>query len=221
MPKTTKKRVNSKNKGNAFERQIATELSLWWTEGIRDDIFYRSASSGARSTSRMAAGKTTANSGGDISFLDSLGEPLISWCSIEIKRGYSTCNAQTVLERLPGSKASILEDWIKQAVRSQQDSGAHSWLIIAKKNRAKTVVFLPLLDYMLATGFVRPTQFPYMILANILCPEPDGDDETERHIVCMPLADFFASVKPKDIIGCVKSLKVKSVRQLKERGKHE
>jgi hypothetical protein len=42
--------VNSKQKGGSFERKICKQLSLWITDGKRDDVFWRSAMSGGRAT---------------------------------------------------------------------------------------------------------------------------------------------------------------------------
>jgi len=44
--------MNSKPKGNAFERKICVALSLWVTQGARKDTFWRSAMSGGRATVR-------------------------------------------------------------------------------------------------------------------------------------------------------------------------
>lgn len=71
-----------------MEREVGVLLSRWWTEGKRDDIFYRSNASGARFTQRKKSGKDTAYQGGDITFTDPIGEPLIKAWNIEIKTGY-------------------------------------------------------------------------------------------------------------------------------------
>ena len=63
------------SKGSAFEREISKSLSLWYTEGERDDIFWRSSQSGGRATTRAKKGKKTAASYGDITALDNRGEP--------------------------------------------------------------------------------------------------------------------------------------------------
>lgn len=76
-------------KGGTFENEIAKQLSLWFTDGQRDDIFGRSDGSGGRFTSRWKKGKTTASQSGDITFIDILGEPLIKIWNIEVKTGYS------------------------------------------------------------------------------------------------------------------------------------
>jgi hypothetical protein len=75
-------------KGGSFEREVCTLLSKWWTNGKRDDIFGRSDGSGSRFTARMKRGKDTANQCGDITFTDSIGEPLIKIWSTECKTGY-------------------------------------------------------------------------------------------------------------------------------------
>ena len=77
------------SKGGGFENEVARILSLWWTDGKRDDIFGRSDGSGGRFTARKKKGKDTANMGGDLTFTDSIGEPLIKIWNIEAKTGYS------------------------------------------------------------------------------------------------------------------------------------
>lgn len=89
-------------KGANFERQIAKQLSLWYSKGKRDDIFWRTAISGGRATTRMKQGKQTANSAGDLGFLHHSGKPFIDMCVVEIKRGYNSKKTS------PGAQISIL-----------------------------------------------------------------------------------------------------------------
>lgn len=77
-------------KGGNFERELSVMLSLWWSDGKRDDIFYRSAGSGSRFTSRRKGGKDTFLQGGDIVATDAEGEPLMKALLIEAKTGYGT-----------------------------------------------------------------------------------------------------------------------------------
>lgn len=77
------------SKGGDFENEVAVKLSLWFSDNKRDDIFGRSDGSGGRFTSRMKKGKDTANQGGDITFIDEIGAPLIKIWNIEAKAGYS------------------------------------------------------------------------------------------------------------------------------------
>jgi hypothetical protein len=75
-------------KGGSAEREISVLLSLWWTNGERDDVFYRTNASGARFTNRKKSGKDTAGQGGDICAQDPIGKPLEDAWSIECKSGY-------------------------------------------------------------------------------------------------------------------------------------
>src|SRR3990172_3169984 len=95
------------SKGGGAEREVSTLLSNWWIEG-RDDIFWRSDSSGARFTQRKKAGKDTANQGGDITASDSVGEKLIKNWNIEIKSGYSS---KTKVLDIKGNEKTLLNRW--------------------------------------------------------------------------------------------------------------
>jgi hypothetical protein len=63
-------------KGSAFERSTLKELSTWFSKGERDDIFWRTAGSGARATTRAKTGKMTADSAGDITAIHSSGKAI-------------------------------------------------------------------------------------------------------------------------------------------------
>ncbi len=96
------------NRGGGFEREVSVQLSLWWTEGKRDDIFWRSDSSGARFTQRKKTGKDTAYQAGDITCSDPIGEPLIKNWNIECKTGYS---GKTKIINTKGEEKIILNRW--------------------------------------------------------------------------------------------------------------
>lgn len=77
-------------KGDDFERDVSRMLSLWWTEGKRDDIFWRTSASGGRATARAEyAGRQTKYEHGDVTFTDPVGKPLLDLAVIEAKRGYT------------------------------------------------------------------------------------------------------------------------------------
>jgi hypothetical protein len=76
---------SKRHKGPAFEREMATAFSLWWTDGERDDIFWRTDGSGGRATNRARKGKTTRYQYGDMTFTDPIGKPLIEYASFEFK----------------------------------------------------------------------------------------------------------------------------------------
>jgi len=60
------KKPNGKTKGGEFERLIAKRLSLWLSNGERDDLFWRTNGSGSRHTTRKKLDKDTEGQDGDI-----------------------------------------------------------------------------------------------------------------------------------------------------------
>lgn len=77
-----------KRKGAAFEREVCVSLSRWLTSASnnkRDDIFWRSAMSGGRSTVAKRQNKTLANQAGDLSAIDPLGHKFIDKFIVECK----------------------------------------------------------------------------------------------------------------------------------------
>lgn len=58
--------INSKNKGSKFERDCAKLVSLWVSFGDRDDIYWRTASSGGMATMRAKYGKRADLQVGDL-----------------------------------------------------------------------------------------------------------------------------------------------------------
>jgi len=76
-------------KGQDFERDTCKKLSLWYSNGEREDYFWRTAGSGARATSRFKKAKSTENSAGDVGYLDISGKPFIDYFMLELKRGFT------------------------------------------------------------------------------------------------------------------------------------
>lgn len=129
-------------KGSSYERELCKLLSEWWCPG-RSDIFWRTSSSGARTTQRRKQGKTTAFQGSDITATDPSGFPLIDLFAIEAKRGYSKATMQDSIDRTSGQKLSQLEQWIQQASKASEDAGSFAWLLIQRRNRRDHLVYLP------------------------------------------------------------------------------
>lgn len=77
-------------KGGGAEREVSSLLSLWFTQGVRDDVFGRTDGSGGRFTARRKKGKDTAYQGGDVTFTDPIGEPLMLEWNCEVKSGYGS-----------------------------------------------------------------------------------------------------------------------------------
>ena len=125
-----------KNKGSSFERKICKEMSLWFTENERDDVFFRSASSGAMATQRFKKGKNTAGQQGDITSTDSEGINFINKFSIELK-SYKDFS----LDFLVYKNKSLIHDFWKQCKEDAERSGRNPLLIIKKNKRKEIIIF--------------------------------------------------------------------------------
>lgn len=119
-------------KGSEFEREISKRLSLWWSDGKRDDIFWRTSGSGARATTRRKKSQKTAYEYGDITFTDPDGKPFIDYFLVELKRGYSgggRLDAKRLVEILNNLKqgkvnTSNAENSIKKLLAHSRKSGS-------------------------------------------------------------------------------------------------
>ena len=136
--------MGKSSKGSAFEREICKKLSLWWTHKERDDIFWRTAGSGARATVRGRKGKSTAGHYGDIMAVDSIGADLIKVLTFELKCGYTRFTFMDLLDKLDHAALQEYEKWIMQAMESQRQAGSLFWAVIHRRTRRKTLLYAPI-----------------------------------------------------------------------------
>lgn len=131
---------NPKAKGSQFERDIARRLSIWWMNNTaQDDIFWRTDSSGGRSTQRAKAGKTTQNATGDIASRCAEGDLFVKHFVIEIKRGYNKLDPLTLLDKPENKHHIFLDWWVKLDLECLRDNAAWPMLIF-KRDRVETCV---------------------------------------------------------------------------------
>lgn len=126
--------VNGKGKGSAFERKICVLLSMWVSELLRQDLFWRSAMSGGRATVMRKKGASNTSQGGDISAVDILGMPLTTAFSIECKF-YACLDMDNAVYT---GKGKIIEHW-KQTLRDAEASGKLP-MMVTKENRRNILV---------------------------------------------------------------------------------
>ena len=188
--------MSGKSKGNSFEREICTLLSEWWTNGERDDVFWRSATSGGRATQRHKVGKKTYGQQGDIQAVDPIGSKLCQLCTIEAKRGYSHETFADLLDK-PTTIGSQWREFIRQSRRECRQAGTPFWLLIAKRDRREVCVYMPLAMH----NRIRAMTVDRMGVSAVsrACPStmftfPLGKSEVE--VVGMLLSDFFLRTKP-------------------------
>src|SRR3990167_9949174 len=116
-----------KQKGSNFEREICKKLSLWISHGGRDDIFWRSAMSGGRTTVGLKKGIKRTSQAGDISSIDPIGNKLTDKYVVECKF-YKNMQLQSMLFGKP-KENSIYEFWITLNNQAKK-AGKYPLLII-------------------------------------------------------------------------------------------
>lgn len=116
-----------KQKGSAFERLICKELSLWISRGEAQDVFWRSAMSGGRSTVAMKQGTKLAAQAGDVSSIDTLGHKFIQQFMVECKF-YKSLDYAALIK----GKGNLLTFWN----RAYEDAREYHKqpILIAKQN---------------------------------------------------------------------------------------
>lgn len=189
-----------KSKGNAFEREIAKQLSVWWTAGERNDVFWRSQNSGARATQRSNQNQTTAGQYGDICAADPIGKSLTDLMIIEIKRGYNNQTMHAQVDKMGYHAETQWDKWISNLLEMSDSSGVPYWCVIHKRDQRETMIWMPVelpreIDqrYKLSIRNCAP-------LIRATCAFQSAEWEWEQELVGMLLIDFLEYVKPETII---------------------
>lgn len=133
--------MTKSQKGSQFERNTCRQLSLWWTNGERDDVFWRSAGSGAMAKTRSKSGKGTFGQYGDVQATDPVGQPLLDAFTIELKRGYNRFTIQDLLDK-SGKAQQQYEKFFEQVMQDAENAGTDNWLLIVKRDRRDALVFM-------------------------------------------------------------------------------
>lgn len=178
------KRGGGSHKGADFERDICKELSLWWTNGERDDVFWRTAGSGGRATNRAKQGQNTAGAYGDLTNTDAEGEVLLKLCCFELKRGYGKFDVLDLLEKR--NTPHKLQSFWQQAVKSTFDAGAYYPIVLFKRDRKPVMVMGPRSLLLALDGYIGP--YKAMSLRFVLDDQP---------LFIASLKDFLAYATPE------------------------
>jgi len=126
-------------KGQDNERDLCRQFSLWWTAGLRDDVFWRTAGSGARARVRTDSGKNVLRGYGDMMAEDPIGHPLINTCTFEFKKGYG---ALSLLDCIASDqKKPLLIQFIQEVEKDANDAGNWPILVFQKKYKKPVVCF--------------------------------------------------------------------------------
>ena len=138
--------ANRAYKGRRFEIWLANRLSLWWTNGERDDVFWHTHDSGGRATRRAVKGKSTKGLHGDICAVDLLGQPLLDLVTIEAKRGYPGTSLQDLLDKPEGKRGTAGNnyfDWIEKAITSSEAAASLHWMLVTRRDQRQVLTLVP------------------------------------------------------------------------------
>lgn len=129
----------SKAKGSAFEREVCKKLSLWASNGIRQDLYWRSAMSGGRATIQLNQGKLNQTQIGDISSIDRLGQELTDKFILELK-------FYKVLDLIPGivHNRGVLHTFWTKLVKDSKVSKKQPALICKQNHLPPLLLVSPL-----------------------------------------------------------------------------
>lgn len=162
-----------KQKGSQFERDACRQLSLWVSHGKHEDVFWRSAMSGGRSTVAHAKGKRLAAQAGDISCIHPSGQYLASRFVFECKF-YADLNYTGLLTR----RGNLVEFW--DTLKAEAVRYGKTPFLIARQNRQPTTICLSM-ESMLTLG---------IITANALMVAPYLD------LYIFNADNFFSGIEP-------------------------
>jgi hypothetical protein len=186
-----------RDKGNAFERCICKQLSLWWSDGKSDAIFWRSHASGGWANHRAQKGLKTHGNHGDITAIDPSGNPLVQFWTIELKRGAAHKDPAELIECPFTPVQKPFEAVIEQVVQSHVAAGSHGWMIISRKDHRQAVCYIDIESARLVCGRVPAPKVFY----NLAVKYNMGLLKV-KFFGC-PLENFLRSVSPGQIVAQV------------------
>lgn len=138
---------NGHNKGSNFERKICVALSKWWSDGESDSVFWRSAGSGARATTRHRKGMNTENGEGDVVYSDASGKLFTDAFCIELKCGYGDWSLTDFLET--NQKETQFSKFWKQASESASNTLGAKPMLIYKRDRKNVMVVISYASFLM------------------------------------------------------------------------
>lgn len=131
--------MNKSRKGSAWEREFCKKLSLWYSGGESDSVFWRTPGSGARATTRTKKGTATVNHYGDIMAVEESGRQFLKIFTIECKRGYSKDSIQDLIDN---KNEGRYKQWIDKISKESKEANSTTWMLIVKRNRRDPIVIL-------------------------------------------------------------------------------
>jgi len=76
--------------------------------------------------------------------VDSVGQPLIDLCTIEIKKGYGRNSYFDLIDKLPKETKQPYKKFIQQAIDQHYKAETEWWLLITKRDYKETLIAMPI-----------------------------------------------------------------------------
>lgn len=192
-------------KGGKYEKEVCKHLSLWWTDGNRDDIFYSTHGSGNRATIRAKQGLCTENMCGDVCASAEIGFAFTDYFMTEIKRGYTDKLSFIELVDKPDKKTLKIKNWVRKAERQRKENFRRGLLVIIKRDYANPFCIID------TNSFFRLCSYSMTAL---------GDKYLEfsidrRKYFAITFSAFLKFLNPGDIREIKKEFKIKRVKRRK------
>lgn len=186
-------------KGGQNERTKCKQWSLWWSDGERDDVFWRTSGSGARATQRAKTGQETTGSYGDMGYIDVEGKPFLDVFTVEFKKGYSKDLDLLTLLDGKGTKYMLLN--FLQQVMGDAERAKNLPLLEIHRDRKSPLVFVP--SVVFHFGIIPNTLVDFPSIAFNLRPKYEN---LKGSFVIMRQEDFFKEANKMKIINCSKNM---------------
>lgn len=178
-------------KGGDFERWFCHRLSEWWSYDKRNDLFWRTAGSGARATNRSKKNLTTVGSYGDIHNTDPSAAPLMKFTTIELKRGYKDFHPGMYFDSKKAWVETEFWKFISQAVRSSVEAVTPFWWLVGQRDFKRAVIYFPAgMEHCMPNLTPEALKYPCIKINPPHCEE----------IMGMDLEEFFDSLSPEDVL---------------------
>jgi len=171
-------------KGSSFERCMCRAFSKWWTNNVRDDIYWRTAGSGAMATTRRKHGRTAVIGAGDMGIVDPIGKPFLDKFFIEFKC-YAPARFGEIFSFI--AKKKTRPNFIKFWEKACAEAGlvGKSPMMVVRLTRVGDFIFITSKTAIALTWCGRP--HIRQCTLNV-----GGRLNTESNVVVYPLDVFFS-----------------------------
>ena len=159
MTAKPKKRRKGAGKGPAYERKVCRQLSLWWTGGTSNNVFWRTSNSGGRHTVHAQKGVVSKYQAGDIGAIDPIGQLLLDMVTIEIKKGYKDHTITSLIEGR-SKKGGEYGKWLDKLIGQAKKVGTRYWMLIVHRDQMVPMIYVP---WRLAATLNLDDLVPHMI----------------------------------------------------------